>query len=237
MAGKISLRDRAKSLWIKGMNTIGNTAAHIADNTRHKVDELTIQNRRREVRTDVASTVYALWLKGETFPETDTKMLVELKQLDDQLNDLRAEKYAPAERQTVSEADMDGELPSDEKEAATGEAEKKPLENVPETAGLKAMEAPLRQIVENAGDEASVVANEVRNGQGNYGYNAATGQYGDMLEMGILDPTKVTRSALQYAASVAGLMITTECMITELPKKDAPAAPAGAGMGGMGGMM
>ena len=102
---------------------------------------------------------------------------------------------------------------------------------------LRAMEAPLRQIVENAGDEASVVANEVRNGQGNYGYNAATGQYGDMLEMGILDPTKVTRSALQYAASVAGLMITTECMITELPKKDAPAAPAGAGMGGMGGMM
>ena len=142
MAGKNSLRDRAKSLWIKGMNTIGNTAAHIADNTRHKVDELTIQNRRREVRTDVASTVYALWLKGETFPETVTKMLVELKQLDDQLNDLRAEKYAPAERQTVSEADMDGELPSDEKEAATGEAEKKPLENVPETAGLKAMEAP-----------------------------------------------------------------------------------------------
>ena len=102
---------------------------------------------------------------------------------------------------------------------------------------LRAMEAPLRQIVENAGDEASVVANEVRNGQGNYGYNAATGQYGDMLEMGILDPTKVTRSALQYAASVAGLMITTECMITELPKKDAPAASAGAGMGGMGGMM
>lgn len=102
---------------------------------------------------------------------------------------------------------------------------------------LRAMEAPLRQIVENAGDEASVVANEVRNGQGNYGYNAATGQYGDMLEMGILDPTKVTRSALQYAASVAGLMITTECMITELPKKDAPASPAGAGMGGMGGMM
>ncbi len=110
-------------------------------------------------------------------------------------------------------------------------------QNVGIKVALKAMESPLRQIVENAGDEASVVANEVRNGQGNYGYNAATGQYGDMLEMGILDPTKVTRSALQYAASIAGLMITTECMITDLPKKEAPQAPAGAGMGGMGGMM
>ena len=86
-------------------------------------------------------------------------------------------------------------------------------------------------------DEPSVVANNVKNGQGNYGYNAATGEYGDMVEMGIIDPTKVTRSALQFAGSVAGLMITTECMITEKPKKDAPAPAAGAGMGGMGGMM
>ena len=99
---------------------------------------------------------------------------------------------------------------------------------------LRAMEAPLRQIVANAGEEPSVVANNVRSGSGNYGYNAATEQYGDMIEMGILDPTKVTRSALQYAASIAGLMITTECMIADAPKKDdAPAAP---GMGGMGGM-
>ncbi|MGN1394601.1 MAG: chaperonin GroEL [Succinivibrionaceae bacterium] len=104
---------------------------------------------------------------------------------------------------------------------------------------LKAMEAPLRQIVTNAGEEASVVANAIRSGEGNFGYNAATEQYGDMLEMGILDPTKVTRSALQYAASIAGLMITTECMITDAPKKDsaAPATPDMGGMGGMGGMM
>ncbi len=102
---------------------------------------------------------------------------------------------------------------------------------------LRSMEAPLRQIVANAGEEPSVVANRVRDGQGNFGYNAATEVYGDMLEMGILDPTKVTRSALQFAASVAGLMITTECMITEKPKKDAPAAPDMGGMGGMGGMM
>ncbi len=102
---------------------------------------------------------------------------------------------------------------------------------------LRSMEAPLRQIVANAGEEPSVVANRVREGEGNFGYNAATEAYGDMLEMGILDPTKVTRSALQFAASVAGLMITTECMVTDLPKKDAPAAPDMGGMGGMGGMM
>ena len=102
---------------------------------------------------------------------------------------------------------------------------------------LRSMEAPLRQIVANAGEEPSVVANRVREGEGNFGYNAATEVYGDMLEMGILDPTKVTRSALQFAASVAGLMLTTECMVTDLPKKDAPAAPDMGGMGGMGGMM
>ncbi len=103
---------------------------------------------------------------------------------------------------------------------------------------LTAMEAPLRQIVTNAGQEASVVANEVRNGEGNYGYNAGTDEYGDMIEMGILDPTKVTRSALQYAASIAGLMLTTECMVADAPRKEdaAPQAPMG-GMGGMPGMM
>ncbi len=107
------------------------------------------------------------------------------------------------------------------------------------TLARRAMEEPLRQIVSNAGGEPSVVLNEVANGEGNYGYNAANGEYGDMVEMGILDPTKVTRSALQNAASVAGLMITTECMVAEEPKEEA-AAPMGGGdmgMGGMGGMM
>jgi len=102
---------------------------------------------------------------------------------------------------------------------------------------LRAMESPLRQIVANAGEEPSVVVNQVKSGSGNYGYNAASGEYGDMLEMGILDPTKVTRSALQFAASVGSLMITTEAMVTELPKADAPAMPDMGGMGGMGGMM
>ena len=100
----------------------------------------------------------------------------------------------------------------------------------------RAIEAPLRQIVANAGDEPSVVINAVKNGEGNFGYNAATGEYGDMLEMGILDPAKVTRSALEHAASIAALMLTTECMITDLPE-DKSAMPDMGGMGGMGGMM
>jgi len=103
---------------------------------------------------------------------------------------------------------------------------------------LRAVEEPLRQIVANAGVEPSVVVNNVAAGKGNYGYNAANETYGDMVEMGVLDPTKVTRSALQNAASVAGLMLTTDCMVAELPKEDAPAMPdMGGGMGGMGGMM
>lgn len=101
----------------------------------------------------------------------------------------------------------------------------------------RAMEEPLRQIATNAGAEASVILNEVAAGTGNFGYNAATGEYGDMIDMGILDPTKVTRTALQNAGSVAGLMLTTEAMIAELPKDDAPAMPDMGGMGGMGGMM
>lgn len=112
--------------------------------------------------------------------------------------------------------------------------------NAEQDAGIqivvRAIEEPLRQIVSNAGEEASVVINNVKSESGNNGYNAANGTYGDMVSMGVLDPTKVTRSALQNAASVAGLMLTTDCMIAELPKEDAPAAPDMGGMGGMGGM-
>jgi len=103
----------------------------------------------------------------------------------------------------------------------------------------RAMEAPLREIVANAGEEPSVVLNKVAGSKGNHGYNAANGEYGDMIEFGILDPTKVTRSALQNAASIAGLMITTEAMVAEAPKKEEHnhgGAPGGGGMGGMGGM-
>jgi len=100
----------------------------------------------------------------------------------------------------------------------------------------RAMEEPLRQIVGNAGEEGSVVLNKVREGKGNYGYNAATAEYVDMIDTGILDPTKVTRSALQNAASVAGLIITTEAMVAEVPQDEAAAMGAGGDMGGMGGM-
>jgi len=103
----------------------------------------------------------------------------------------------------------------------------------------KAFEAPLRQIVSNAGEESSVIVANVKEGTGSYGFNAATGEYGDMIEMGILDPAKVTRTAIQAAGSVAGMMITTEAMVTDIPKDDAamPAMPDMGGMGGMGGMM
>jgi chaperonin GroEL len=110
-------------------------------------------------------------------------------------------------------------------------------DNPDQDAGIKivmrAIEEPMRMIAQNAGDEPSVVVNNVLEGKGNYGYNAGNGTYGDMVEMGVLDPTKVTRTALQNAASVASLMLTTDCMVAELPKDDA----AGGGMGGMGGGM
>ena len=110
-------------------------------------------------------------------------------------------------------------------------------QNVGIAIAARSMQEPLRQIVTNAGEEASVVLNNVREGEGNYGYNASTGVYTDMIEAGILDPTKVVRSALQNAASVAGLMVTTEAMVADLPKEEPPMPGGDMGMGGMGGMM
>ena len=111
-------------------------------------------------------------------------------------------------------------------------------QNVGINIARKAFQAPLRQIVTNAGEEASVIISKVMEGKGAFGFNAANGEYGDMIEMGILDPAKVTRTALQAAGSVAGMMITTEAMVTELPKDEAaPAMPDMGGMGGMPGMM
>jgi chaperonin GroEL len=105
------------------------------------------------------------------------------------------------------------------------------------TIVLRAMESPIRAITLNAGDEPSVVVNKVLEGKGSFGYNAATGEYGDMLAMGVVDPTKVTRVALQNAASIAGLMLTTACMVAELPEDKPAAGGMGGGMGGMEGMM
>ncbi len=125
-------------------------------------------------------------------------------------------------------------------EALTGLTGDNADQNVGIAVLRRAVEAPLRQIAANSGDEPSVVVNEVKNGKGNYGYNAATGVYGDMIEMGILDPTKVTRSALQAAASIGGLILTTEAAIADKPKAEGAAGggmPDMGGMGGMGGMM
>tara|TARA_X000001036_G_scaffold54933_1_gene44462 strand:+ start:1054 stop:2697 length:1644 start_codon:yes stop_codon:yes gene_type:complete len=122
-------------------------------------------------------------------------------------------------------------------EGLTGDNED---QNVGITLLLKAVSTPLRQIVANAGEESSVVLDKIKQGDGNFGFNAASGEYGDMIEMGILDPAKVTRTALQAAGSIAGLMITTEAMVSELPEEApaaAPAMPDMGGMGGMGGMM
>ena len=113
-------------------------------------------------------------------------------------------------------------------------------QNIGISIALKAMEAPIRQIVMNAGEEASVVVDKIKSDKGNYGFNAATSEYGDMISMGILDPAKVTRTALQAAGSVAGLMITTEAMVSEIPEESpAGGMPGGMppGMGGMDGMM
>ena len=103
---------------------------------------------------------------------------------------------------------------------------------------LRAIEQPLREIARNAGDEPSVVIAKVLEGKGNFGYNAQTGEYGDMVAMGVLDPTKVTRTALQNAASVSALILTTDAMVAELPKdeKQGGGMPGGGGMGGMGDM-
>ena len=113
-------------------------------------------------------------------------------------------------------------------------------QNIGISIALKAMEAPIRQIVMNAGEEASVVVDKIKSEKGNFGFNAATSEYGDMISMGILDPAKVTRTALQAAGSVAGLMITTEAMVSEIPEESpAGGMPGGMppGMGGMDGMM
>ena len=114
-------------------------------------------------------------------------------------------------------------------------------ENADQTAGInlvkRALQEPVRQIVQNAGDEGSVVVGKIlENASLTFGYNAQSGEYGDMIQMGIVDPVKVVRTALEDAASAASLLITTEAMIADVPKEAAPAMPGGGGMGGMGGM-
>lgn len=139
MAGKMNLRDRAKSLWLSGMKAVGNTAASIASNTRYKVDEVTLQNRRREVLGDLAVKAYALWLKGEAFPEEMDKMLRELNKLDEQLNDMRAEKYASRLQQdTPADAEETAEEPGEPEEPEQEEEEEDPESFPAESSPVRA---------------------------------------------------------------------------------------------------
>ena len=138
VAQKKDLRERFKSLWIRGMKVIGNTAASIANNTRYKVDEVTLQNRRREVLNDLANKAYALWLKGESFPEPMVRMLEELKQLDETLNDMRAEKYASNQKKPEGAASEAAPEASEKKEE---EKEKKDDEE--ETSVAPAEDSPV----------------------------------------------------------------------------------------------
>lgn len=109
MAGNSNIRDKAKLLWIKGMKTIGNTATNIANNTKYKVDEMTLQNRRRELGGDLSSAVYAMWMKGTEFPPELTRMLEEMQQLDERLNDMRAERYAQGKTAPSNTGDEEAE--------------------------------------------------------------------------------------------------------------------------------
>ena len=144
MSGKKDIRERAKALWIRGMKAVGNTAANIANNTRYKVDEVTIQNLRREVFNDLAHKAYALWLKGESFPEPMVKMLDELKQLDEQLNDMRAEKYALTGKKPV-----DAELPEAEAETEEEEEEQEEEDEGPVIAENSFVSAEINDLFDD----------------------------------------------------------------------------------------
>ncbi|QTG89484.1 chaperonin GroEL [Vibrio furnissii] len=208
-------------------------------------DEVAIQGRVAQIRQQIedATSDYdkeklqervAKLAGGVAVIKVGAATEVEMKEKKDRVEDALHATRAAVEEGVVAGGGVALIRAASKLTELTGDNEE---QNVGIRVALRAMEAPIRQIAKNAGDEDSVVANNVKAGDGNYGYNAATGEYGDMIAMGILDPTKVTRSALQFAASVAGLMITTEAMVTDLPKKDAPAMPDMGGMGGMGGMM
>ena len=146
VAPGMDIRDRFKSLWIKGMKAVGNTAASIANNTRYKVDEVTIQNRRREVLNDLAHKAYALWLKGEQFPEPMARMLGELQKLDEQLNDMRAEKYASS---------VKTEKPAGEEK--TGQEDKEPEEEDTDSSFDPADGSPVSAEINDLFDGSSSV--------------------------------------------------------------------------------
>lgn len=166
MAGKNDFRDRAKSVLLRGMKTIGNTAANIASNTKYKVDEMTLQNRRRELINDLSGTIYGLWLKGEKFPEPLSKMLAEIQSLDERLNDMRAERYALGGQTTLTPEGTEGQATEGAKTQplpdAAGEPPKaeKPAAVPPEPAPRKAV-SPESSPERPADAEASPIASEI----------------------------------------------------------------------------
>ncbi len=166
MAGKNDFRDRAKSVLLRGMKTIGNTAANIASNTKYKVDEMTLQNRRRELINDLSGTIYGLWLKGEKFPEPLSKMLSEIQSLDERLNDMRAERYALGGQGAISPEGTEGQAaegaktqPLPDAAGETSKAEKPaavPLEPAPRKAA-----SPESSPERPADAETSPIASEI----------------------------------------------------------------------------
>jgi chaperonin GroEL len=206
-------------------------AAQIADRVqqiRAQIEESTSEYDKEKLQERVAKLA-----GGVAVIKIGAATEVEMKEKKDRVDDALHATRAAVEEGVVAGGGVALVRAASALEGITGANDD---QNVGINILRRAIEAPLRQIVANAGDEPSVVINAVKNGEGNFGYNAATGEYGDMLEMGILDPAKVTRSALEHAASVAALMLTTECMITDIPE-DKPAMPDMGGMGGMGGMM
>jgi len=196
---------------------------------RHQIEEATSDYDREKLQERVAKLA-----GGVAVIKIGAATEVEMKEKKDRVDDALHATRAAVEEGVVAGGGVALVRAINALDGVKGD-------NEDQTAGIsilrRALEAPLRQIVTNAGEEASVVVNAVKSGSGNYGYNAATGEYGDMIAQGILDPAKVTRSALENAASVAGLMLTTEAMIADSPE-DKPAAPDMGGMGGgMGGMM
>ena len=156
MAGVNDIRDRAKSLWMKGMKSIGNTAASIASNTRYKVDEMTLQNRRRELSQDLSGRVYSLWQKGETFPPEIDRILKELQGLDEKLNDMQAARYAQGVQTAADTAEEETPAPEAEAEA---EAEAEPEKDDAEAAEyMTDLEAHIQRTIE---DTSSALEDEI----------------------------------------------------------------------------
>ena len=204
------------------------------DQIRTQIEQATSDYDREKLQERVAKLA-----GGVAVIKVGAATEVEMKEKKDRVDDALHATRAAVEEGIVPGGGVSLVRAMNAVEAVKGENHE---QDVGISIALRAMQEPLRQIVSNAGDEPSVVVAKVREGTGNFGYNAATGDYGDMVDMGILDPTKVTRSALQNAASVAGLMITTEAMVADKPSTEAAGGPPAGmdpmgGMGGMGGMM